>query len=112
MNDKIKIHLLMAGTTYPLSIRRDDEETVREAARQVNVRLKQYRDYYPEASNEQLLGMVAYQFALETLRMEQRNDTAPYTAKLRELTEAIEACFKETEAPDNPPDAAPGPQTR
>ena len=47
MNDKIKIHLLMAGTTYPLSIRRDDEETVREAARQVNVRLKQYRDYYP-----------------------------------------------------------------
>ena len=56
--------------------------------------------------------MVAYQFALETLRMEQRNDTAPYTAKLKELTEAIEACFKETEAPDNPPDAAPGPQTR
>ncbi|WP_298075251.1 cell division protein ZapA [uncultured Bacteroides sp.] len=111
MNDNIKIHLLMAGTSYPLSIRREDEEMVREAARQVNVRLKQYRDYYPEASNEQQLGMVAYQFALETLRMEQRNDTAPYTAKLKELTEVIETCFKETEMQKNPPDVISGPQT-
>ncbi len=97
MNDKIKIHLLMAGTAYPLTIRREDEETVREAARQVNVRLKQYRDYYPEASTEQLLGMVAYQFALENLQMNRRNDTAPYTEKLKELTGLLEACFKEDE---------------
>lgn len=68
MNDKIKIHLLMAGTAYPLTIRREDEETVREAARQVNVRLKQYRDYYPEASTEQLLGMVTYQSPWKTCR--------------------------------------------
>ena len=97
MNDKIKIHLLMAGTAYPLTIRREDEETVREAARQVNVRLKQYRDYYPEASTEQLLGMVAYQFAMENLQMNRRNDTAPYTEKLKELTGLLEAYFKEDE---------------
>lgn len=97
MNDKIKINLLMAGTAYPLTIRREDEETVREAARQVNVRLKQYRDYYPKASNEQLLGMVAYQFACENLRMKERNDTAPYTEKLKELTGTLEAYFKENE---------------
>lgn len=97
MNDKIKIHLLMAGTAYPLTIRREDEETVREAARQVNVRLKQYRDYYPEASTEQLLGMVTYQFAMENLQMNRRNDTAPYTEKLKELTGLLETCFKEDE---------------
>ena len=95
MNDKIKIHLQMAGRTYPLTIRRDEEEMVREAARQVNVRLNAYRDYYPEAGSEQLLGMVAYQFALENLRIKDRQDTAPYTEKLKELTDVLEACFKD-----------------
>ena len=32
MNDKIKINLQMAGSTYPLTILREEEEMVREAA--------------------------------------------------------------------------------
>ena len=35
MNDKIKINLQMAGAAYPLTINREDEEIVREAAKQV-----------------------------------------------------------------------------
>ena len=38
---------------------------------------------------------VAYQFALETLQLKDRNDTEPYTAKIIELTEVLEAYFKE-----------------
>ena len=40
MNDKIKINLQMAGAAYPLTINREDEEMVREAAKQVDIRLK------------------------------------------------------------------------
>ena len=40
MNDKIKINLQMAGASYPLTINREDEEMVREAAKQVDIRLK------------------------------------------------------------------------
>ena len=46
MNDKIKINLQMAGSTYPLTILREEEEMVREAAKQVDIRLNAYREHY------------------------------------------------------------------
>ena len=36
MNDKFKIHLEIAGRKYPLNIKREDEEVVRQAAALVN----------------------------------------------------------------------------
>lgn len=95
MNDKIKINLQMAGASYPLTIRREEEEKVREAAKQVDIRLNAYRQHYPEVNNERLMGMVAYQFALENLLMKEKNDTAPYTQKIEELTEMLETYFKD-----------------
>lgn len=95
MNDKIKINLQMAGASYPLTIDRKDEEMIREAAKQVDIRLGAYRERYQDVSLERIIAMVAYQFALESLQMKDRNDTAPYTAKIKELTEVLETHFKE-----------------
>ena len=39
MSDKIKINLRIADSNYPLPINREEEEIVREAAKQVNIRL-------------------------------------------------------------------------
>ncbi len=50
MNDKIKINLQMAGASYPLTINREDEEMVREAAKQVDIRLNAYREHYQNVS--------------------------------------------------------------
>ena len=82
MNDKIKINLQMAGASYPLTINREDEEMVREAAKQVDIRLNAYREHYQNVSLERIIAMVAYQFALENLQLKDRNDTEPYTAKI------------------------------
>lgn len=95
MDDKIKINLQLAGTSYPLTIARKDEEMVREAAKQVNIRLNVYREHYRDLSKERVIAMVAYQFALESLQMKDRNDTAPYTEKIKELTGVLETYFKE-----------------
>ena len=46
MNDKIKINLQIADSNYPLTINREEEQTVREAAKQVNIRLNKYREVY------------------------------------------------------------------
>ncbi len=94
MDDKIKINLLIADAYYPLTINRKDEETVREAAKQVNIRLNTYREHYQSLSPEKLLAMVAYQFSLEKLELAECNDTLPYTAKIEELTEVLEAHFR------------------
>jgi len=95
MNDKIKINLQLAGSTFPLTILREDEEMVREAAKQVDIRLNAYREHYRNVAPEKIIAMVAYQFALENLQMKDRNDTGPYAEKINELTEMLEAYFKE-----------------
>ena len=84
MNDKIKINLQIADSNYPLTINREEEEMVREAAKQVNIRLNAYREYYKNLEPEKIIAMVAYQFSLET----------PYTEKVKELTELLEDYFK------------------
>ena len=95
MNDKIKINLQIADSNYPLTINREEEQMVREAAKQVNVRLNKYREVYKNLEPERIIAMVAYQFALENLQLKDRNDTEPYTAKIKELTEVLETYFKE-----------------
>ena len=94
MNDKIKINLQIADSNYPLTINREEEEMVREAAKQVNIRLNAYREYYKNLEPEKIIAMVAYQFSLEKLQLMQRNDTTPYTKKVKELTELLEDYFK------------------
>ena len=94
MNDKIKINLQIADSNYPLTINRQEEEMVREAAKQVNIRLNAYREYYKKLEPEKIIAMVAYQFSLEKLQLMQRNDTTPYTEKVKELTELLEDYFQ------------------
>lgn len=84
----------MAGTTYPLTIPREEEEMVREAAKQVDIRLNAYREHYQNVTPEKIIAMVAYQFALENQKMKNRNDTRPYADKIEELTEVLETYFK------------------
>jgi cell division protein ZapA len=96
MDDKIRINLQIAGTPYPLDINRDEEEMYREAAKQVNHKLNVYRSHFQNQGlePEKFIGMVAFAFSLETLKQKQRNDTVPYTEKIKELTEILENYFK------------------
>jgi cell division protein ZapA len=93
MNDTIKINLNIADSYYPITIQREEEEMMRKAARQVNERLNLYREKYSTQPKDKLLAMVAYQFAQEKLMLEQRNDTQPFTDKIRELTDLLEKHF-------------------
>jgi cell division protein ZapA len=95
MNDKIKINLQIADTNYPITIERKEEEMVREAAKQVNLRMNAYRKNYPTLETERIIAMVAYQFSIENLQLAQRNDTAPFTEKVKELTELLSGYLNE-----------------
>ena len=57
MNDKIKINLQIADSNYPLTINREEEQTVREAAKQVNIRLNKYREVYKNLEPEKIIAM-------------------------------------------------------
>lgn len=91
----------MAGTTYPVTIAREDEQRVREAAKRVNMRFNLNQQENPDVSPEKIIAMTAFEFALEMLDQKERNDTEPYKEKIRELTEVLDEHFRETvQTPD------------
>ena len=94
MSDKVKINLQFANPNSPLTIKRHDVEQVDEAAKQVNVRLNAFRTHYPNLDLEKVIAMVAYEFSLDNLKQKERNDTEPYTGKIKELTGILEDYFR------------------
>ena len=94
MDDKIRINLRIADFNYPLVIKREEEEMIREAAKQVNIKINAYRKHYPSANDTRALAMVAYQFALERLQWMQHNDTAPFAERVKQLEELLEEELK------------------
>ena len=90
MDDEIKINLNMADLHFPLTIKRDTEESVRLAAKQVNMGLNAYRQRFKTLSKEHLLVMVAFHFAKENLELKERNDTEPYTDYMQKMMEVID----------------------
>ena len=71
MDDKWKINLSMADTTYPVWIKPEDEEIVRKAAQQVNDILKEYREKWPNVEKERIMTMTEDQFLktmIETIK--------------------------------------------
>ena len=92
-DDMIKIQLTIGNNPFPLTIRRSEEETVRKAARQVDILTNAYKEHYPELPEVRILQMVAYQLSLEGLKEKGRNETSPYTDKSQELAQLVDECI-------------------
>jgi cell division protein ZapA len=93
MDDKIKINLRIGGNNFAVSILREHEEIVRRAAKEVESRYNLLMNQYGNLSKEQAIAKIAYDFALENLRLQEQHDTEPYDRKITELTQEIEDCF-------------------
>lgn len=63
MNDKLNINLRLAGTTLSLAINRDEEQLLREVAKEVNHAYETFRNRFPDSSDEVLLAKVTLLFA-------------------------------------------------
>ena len=94
MDDKITTILQIGGVGVPVVFNRKDEEIARKAATQVTEQVTRLMQTYRVESKEKALAMAAYQFAVQQLRLEQLNATQPYTEKIEELTQLLEAYFK------------------
>ena len=97
MNDKIRVNLnIAADISIPAWISPSDEELVRKAAQKVKEDFSAYNaKYQRQNSKEKVLALLAYEYALKSVVLEQRYDTEPYSRKIKELTELLEEYFKE-----------------
>ena len=68
--EKIPISVKIAERSYRMTIDPDEEEKVREAAKLINEKIKQYSESYAFNDTQDLLSMISIQFATSSLRME------------------------------------------
>ncbi len=72
---ELSIKVSIANRIYPLKINREEEEGVRKAAKRINDILKEFEENYSVRDKQDLLAMVALQFASESAKKE--NKSAP-----------------------------------
>lgn len=96
MNDKLTIRLIIAGKPYPLSIKREDEELIRKAAKLVNNNLANYMARFKdnELSTEDLLAMTAIHFANSYLKLNETKGSETLTTVIREMNNELDNYLK------------------
>ena len=94
---KIQLEIIPGDRKYPLWINPDDEGLVREAAKQLRLKLNAYKEAYSEAnlSDECLITMVAIDIATSHLRLEKNNDKVSFTEKMQQLNDKLKDYLKE-----------------
>jgi cell division protein ZapA len=91
---KLKINLVIAGRTYPLSVNNtQQEEGMRKAANAINKLISVYEQNYAVSDKQDVLAMCALQFASKTEIASLEKDSTNIEAinKLKELTKLVDS---------------------
>jgi len=93
----IQLEIIPKGRKYPVRIIADDEELVREAAKQLRQKFIAYKQAYSEAelSDKDLMTMVAIDIAVSHLQLERNNDKTSFITKIQQLNEKLKDYLKE-----------------
>lgn len=95
--EKLKINIVIAGRTYPLSINSTkEEEGMRKAANAINKLISMYEQNYAVSDKQDVLAMSALQFAskLEMLSLNKNDTNEEEIKKLNELTNLVSTHLK------------------
>jgi cell division protein ZapA len=95
--DKLKINIVIAGRSYPLSVNNTkEEEGMRKAANAINKLISMYEQNYAVSDKQDVLAMCALQFAskLEISSLDKTSDSTETISKLKELTNLVATHLK------------------
>lgn len=92
MADQFKIKLSIADRVYPLTIKSDQEEGLRIAAKRINDMIKQFEENYAVRDKQDVLAMCALQFAsqYEQSILEEDYDKEETYKRLNACIEALD----------------------
>ena len=95
--DMLNIQLRVVDMYLPMTIRREEEEDYREAARRIDNLLNLYRGSFKAQDKEKYITMVALHLSVTAVRLEKKNDTQPFVSKIEELTRTLEDYLRKEE---------------
>ena len=73
--DELAISVKIADRPYRMTVRLEEEEGIRKAARLINEKIKEYANTYAFNDNQDLLSMVVLLFATRALKAENQAGT-------------------------------------
>ena len=90
--EKLKINLVIAGRTYPLSVNNTkEEEGMRKAVANINRLISVYENNYAVSDKQDVLAMCALQFAskLEISSLDKQESSTEAFDKINELSKLV-----------------------
>jgi cell division protein ZapA (FtsZ GTPase activity inhibitor) len=95
--NELSISLPVAERSYRLVVTKDREELFRKAAKRIEERMKAYSGSYAYKDNQDLLAMVALEFATSYLQNEQllTDHSAEWTKLLTDIDHTLDANLKD-----------------
>lgn len=91
--EKLKINLVIAGRSYPLSVNSNiEEEGMRKAAANINQLISKYEKNYAVSDKQDVLAMCALQFAsqVEQKNLDKEHVSEHVEEKLNALNQMLE----------------------
>lgn len=91
MVDILSIKIKIGDREYPMKVKPEEEQRVRNASKQINEKLKTYREQFGIDDKEDLLAMVAFDCLVSKMKSEEDIDAIDSTAEdqLDQLTNLI-----------------------
>lgn len=86
---ELSIKVIIAGRTYPLTVKREEEEQVRKAASRVNENIKSLQENYAVKDMQDLLSMTALQYAVENVSQQKVVETDKMELAFEQLNQRI-----------------------
>ncbi|QMU64977.1 MAG: cell division protein ZapA [Flavobacteriaceae bacterium] len=90
--EKLKINIVIAGRTYPLTVNSiQEEEGMRKAAAAINQLIATYEENYAVSDKQDVLAMCALQFAskVEISKLSNQSENTEVLHKVNELTALV-----------------------
>ncbi len=95
-SELININVVIADRPYPLRVKPEEEERVRNAAKDINNKVKQFQTQYAGKDKQDFLAMSALMFAVEASSFQNKSVINDNTLgdKLNELDQLLTATLK------------------
>jgi cell division protein ZapA len=93
--DMLSIKVQIAERFYPLKIKRQDEEKIRQAASLINNKVLQYKQRYTDKDTQDFMAMAALQFVINLIDCEQQQNVVSLEEELGSLSSELDELLKE-----------------
>lgn len=81
MTDKLSIKIKIGDREYPMKVKPEEEQRVRNASKQINEKLKTYREQFGIDDKEDLLAMVAFDCLVSKMKTEEQSNAIDGTTE-------------------------------